>query len=568
MNRTLFDCGIKREVETRNGRLLDVTATLPKSIELPKKHVKCEICNGLFTAEKYLRTHVRFKHNSNLFNLGKDSSFCNNHVDSGLSKSTELHAKKATSKEGEETNDEITIETKRNPQKPDNRRGRNQRKSYKVEFKVKTIELLDSLKGTKTKKKWQKWNKNRDKLRAELDLNKRKKNAGGVKAARQRRKLVHEKAQKSEKYPLAAQRLMVEFKLRRANGCKVSKLWLKQKMKANIELCYGKEEAAKFRGSSNWFQRFKKRHNISFRHRSNKKQNSADDGRETIQRFHRNLRKAVKSRRRRSSSTLDAKYGRWSPENRYNIDQVPLPFVVDQDKTYDVTGNKQVWVSQPSTGLDKRQATLQLCIRAEGEQRVKPAIVFRGKGNVSSAVRAEYDRDVDVYFQRCAWMDSEINMQWVSGTLLPGVGNSPNEKVIFADNVGFQQVKQFHEACREEINAIVYLLPENQTDKVQPIDAGYGKLIKSKVGEAMEGWLEKEANLEEWHDKLSAKRRRILMTQWTAQAWRELSTNKGLCKKLFEKTGCLMTADGSNDDQIRPQGLESYVFYKNKHIYS
>ena len=70
------------------------------------------------------------------------------------------------------------------------------------------------------------------------------------------------------------------------------------------------------------------------------------------------------------------KYGRWTPKNRYNIDQVPLAFVVDREKTYDVTGNKQVWVSQPSSGLDKRQATLQLCILAEGDQDVRPAIVF------------------------------------------------------------------------------------------------------------------------------------------------------------------------------------------------
>ena len=95
-------------------------------------------------------------------------------------------------------------------------------------------------------------------------------------------------------------------------------------------------------------------------------------------------------------------YGRWTPKNRYNVDQVPLPFVAGQEKTYDVTGNKQVWVSQPSSGLDKRQATVQLCIRAEGNQHVKPAIVFRGKGNVSSAEKAQYDQHVDVYFQTYA----------------------------------------------------------------------------------------------------------------------------------------------------------------------
>ena len=278
----------------------------------------------------------------------------------------------------------------------------------------------------------------------------------------------------------------MEFKLRRAKGCKVSKLWLKKKMKSTIETCYGKDEADKFKASNNWFDRFKRRHNISLRRRSNKKKNSADHGRETIQRFHQNLRKAVKTRRRRNNSrnnsAMDTKYGRWLPRNRYNIDQVPLPFVIDQDKTYDSTGNKQVWVSQPSTGLDKRQATLQLCIRAEGEQNVKPAIIFRGKGNVTSAEKAEYDKGVDVYFQVCAWMDSEVNMKWVTKTLIPGIGNSPDEKVIFADNVGFQLNKEFHEACRKEVNAVVYLLPENHTDKVQPIDAGCGKLLKTRRG--------------------------------------------------------------------------------------
>lgn len=72
-----------------------------------------------------------------------------------------------------------------------------------------------------------------------------------------------------------------------------------------------------------------------------------------------------------------------------------------------------MWVSLPSSGLDKRQATLQLCIRAEGEQNVKPAIVFRGKGNMRADEKAEYDEGVDGYFQSCEWMDSEINMHAV-----------------------------------------------------------------------------------------------------------------------------------------------------------
>lgn len=75
-----------------------------------------------------------------------------------------------------------------------------------------------------------------------------------------------------------------------------------------------------------------------------RRKQAADDGRQTIQKFHHDIRGAVRSRRRQLNSTQDVKYGRWTPNNRYNIDQVTLPFVVDQKKTYDVTGNKQVWV--------------------------------------------------------------------------------------------------------------------------------------------------------------------------------------------------------------------------------
>lgn len=87
---------------------------------------------------------------------------------------------------------------------------------------------------------------------------------------------------KSEKFPLTAERVVVDFKLRRAKGCKTSKLWLKKKIKEKVEACYGKGAAQKFQATDNWFQRFKKRRNIAFRRRSNKKKNPASDGKERV----------------------------------------------------------------------------------------------------------------------------------------------------------------------------------------------------------------------------------------------------------------------------------------------
>ena len=52
----------------------------------------------------------------------------------------------------------------------------------------------------------------------------------------------------------------------------------------------------------------------------------------------------------------------------------------------------------------------------------------------------------------------------------------------------------------------------------------------------MDKWLETEDNLEQWHDKLSAKQRRILMTKWAGAAWRELNKDQAFIKKLFRKS--------------------------------
>ena len=124
---------------------------------------------------------------------------------------------------------------------------------------------------------------------------------------------------------------MEEYKLRRDRGGKVTKQWLRTRMKVALRLKYGDEAADQFKGSKNWLYRFTKRNDISVRRRTNKKQQSSKEKIEIIQDFHRKLRKAVQSRRRRDPA-FDSKWGRWLPCNRWNVDEVPLPFVVDQDR--------------------------------------------------------------------------------------------------------------------------------------------------------------------------------------------------------------------------------------------
>lgn len=92
------------------------------------------------------------------------------------------------------------------------------------------------------------------------------------------------------------------------------------------------------------------------------------------------------------------------------------------------------------------------------------------------------------------------------------------------------------------------------------IDTGCGKMLKTKIEEAINRLLKEGDNLDLWHDKLTAKHRRILMTKWKAATWRGQRKDKPFFKKLFQKTGCLITVNGTDDDLVEPQGLDGYEF--------
>ena len=78
-------------------------------------------------------------------------------------------------------------------------------------------------------------------------------------------------------------------------------------------------------------------------------------------------------------------------------------------------------------------------------------------------------------------------------------------------------------------------------------------------------WMDDDDNLELWNNSkaLSSKQRRILVTQWVGKAYNKIHANdseyKDSCRRYFEKTGCLITADGTDDDKITPEGLNDYT---------
>ena len=103
----------------------------------------------------------------------------------------------------------------------------------------------------------------------------------------------------------------------------------------------------------------------------------------------------------------------------------------------------------------------------------------------------------------------------------------------------------------------------NATDLWQPVDADYAELLKKFVTQKLHDWLDSEDNADRWYnntDPFSAKERRILIIHWAGQAYEKLTSPEydKFRWRLWEKTGCLITVDGSDDNKIHPEGLPDY----------
>ena len=193
---------------------------------------------------------------------------------------------------------------------------------------------------------------------------------------------------------------------------------------------------------------------------------------------------------------------------------------------------------------------------------MRPAVIFRGKGKVPAVERAAYDPRVDVFFQDNAWMDNATSIAWLKKSLLRSLkgeeGVVPRDQsILFANSLHVQTTDEVKRILHEECNTLLWLLPPGTTDELQPVDAGYGRLLKVEAGKELDEWLGKDDNLSQWETSaLSAGKRRILLTQFIGEVIARIDARPGYrFLRLFEKTGLAMTADGSLDDRITPEGV-------------
>lgn len=346
-------------------------------------------------------------------------------------------------------------------------------------------------------------------------------------------------------FPDAEKPLFEEFKTLRAEGKAVKRWWFNKRMKQLLTEHYP-DAADSFCHSDQWFARFCRRFRISLRRKTHTAQKTPDQLSESITKFHKYL---LRVRHR----------GKYQLKDIANMDQTPLPFILDDGKTFAVTGEKDVWCVTGASGLDKRQCTVQLTVFGDGVPRVKPAVIFRGKGvRIRLEERKAWDKRVNVYFQPSAWCDEKVMKDWISndwGNVLmnPHTPGSTG-KILIADVHRAQQteaVKTLLKKCRTELVNIYGGL----TPYIQVLDVIVNGPFKDDVQKQSEEHMEK--NLQLYTDnKLSASARRILITEWVGKAWKNLDRES--IAHGFKKCGLTTNLDGSDNHEVNLEKLPNY----------
>jgi len=477
------------------------------------------------------------------------------------------------------------------------RKGRIHRCSYTLARKVQVINLVEDL-HKRTGEKWgtkrkvadlfdipesniKKWIKEKVQIFEDYNMTRGSKGRGN----RGKKNAMSVRRGLNPKYSSAEQIVYDKILETRSAGGRVSghtiRRWMRTEVKKELEQIQQMglmAETAEFKASNRWLSKFVRRFNLSLRRKTNCKNVSITDRLEKVKRFHARLKLRIQRNSNEPGRSFDNYFGRWTPEHRLNVDQVPCPLECAVEQTYDNRGTKTVHIRSKGPDASKRFCTFQVCMRLTSNKLIRQpplGIIFRGTGKRISKNESEgYDARVHVEFQPKAWADTEYSLIWIDRTLRQIQEDLPGESVLFLDNLSSQTSDEFVKMARKR-KVRAHFLPSNCTDLIQPVDHHIGVNLKRYVGIEMEKHFEQDREFEKrWlgtHDDgpLSLSERRIVITKWAAQAWEDLCRNMDFGAIGFS-TGCNMTINDKwfdttankemNVPPIKIDGIEKYSF--------
>lgn len=226
------------------------------------------------------------------------------------------------------------------------------------------------------------------------------------------------------KWPQLDNRLYDAFIEKRKEGQIVRQGWFRIMAQKLFQECYcGSEINSKnpnFCFSRGWFTGFLSHYRITIRFTTNRAQKIPQDYLTPIIEFFRFNRRVsqLRSEDPISISESESQIGRYILSRIVNMDQTPAPFEYLSGRTYAQKGSTTVWAKAEKSGWDKRQATIQLTVLADGTM-LKPWILFKGKGQLPLAETSQYDTRTTVKFNSEGYANEHIILEWIQEQLIP-----------------------------------------------------------------------------------------------------------------------------------------------------
>ncbi len=258
------------------------------------------------------------------------------------------------------------------------------------------------------------------------------------------------------------------------------------------------------------------------------------------------------------------KWGRFPPKRRFNMDGTGFFLSPGGLRTYTFPNERLSGCISARRSKAQRLCTVQCCTAADPDLKVPLSCIFRGSGGISYAAKESLQllsgtTGVRLTWQKKAWTDHQVMLWWLERVFVPYVREQTDDWVLLLmDACG---KTHGHPAVRELAAAnrvLLWLGEPSLTCKWQPIDHGFAKTLKDL---ALGDSLGMGGNRRKWRqNRVSAQLRRRLALKFLGASWDRLhaDTCRHLREAIWVQTGCLLTADGSEDDKVSIEGMPDY----------
>jgi len=247
-----------------------------------------------------------------------------------------------------------------------------------------------------------------------------------------------------------------------------------------------------FKASNGWLCRFIARRYMKYRKRKSGKEHTVAKLLSAYVNFLANLRfKFIVPTE--IAYEQDPLWGCFPPHLHYNFDQVPLPFVVEQEYTFTMDDDAHPHINAPSEALRRCQFTMHVVTNAGVGEKAHGWVDFvcRGKGTrVHVAEKEMWDDRVSVEWQQNAWVDNNMMERLAHGFLWRKIEKHGEEAwaIAFCDNLKAHVNEQVQDIFGKG-RVFLCFSPPNMTNIVQPIDAAIGQSLWIAIGHALDRWL-------------------------------------------------------------------------------